>query len=102
MKITNCLLLQVEQEMKETSLQQTINNNLIDDNGNQDGNEATNKERTLRQAEMNRELQMLNKALALKEDLATRLTDNDAKFDAMRKQYEVIFMAWESLVQNTN
>ena len=43
----------------------------------------------LRRAELGRQLQELNKALALKEELANKMVSNDARLSNMRKQYEV-------------
>ncbi|RMX37661.1 hypothetical protein pdam_00004296 [Pocillopora damicornis] len=42
----------------------------------------------LRRAELGRQLQELNKALALKEELANKMVSNDARLSNMRKQYE--------------
>lgn len=43
---------------------------------------------TLRQARLNEELQGLNRALAMKEELMTKMAVNDTQFVAMREQYE--------------
>nr|XP_053635684.1 chromosome-associated kinesin KIF4A-like [Cherax quadricarinatus] len=43
---------------------------------------------TLRQAKLNEELQDLNKALAMKEELMSKMTINDAQFLAMKASYE--------------
>ncbi|XP_064101043.1 chromosome-associated kinesin KIF4-like [Macrobrachium nipponense] len=43
---------------------------------------------TLRQAKLNEELQDLNKALALKEELMSKMSNNDTQFVAMKIQYE--------------
>ncbi|PFX27213.1 Chromosome-associated kinesin KIF4A [Stylophora pistillata] len=42
----------------------------------------------LRRAELGRQLQELNKALALKEELANKMVSNDERLSNMRKQYE--------------
>uniref|UniRef100_T1JBZ2 RNA helicase n=1 Tax=Strigamia maritima TaxID=126957 RepID=T1JBZ2_STRMM len=49
------------------------------------------KEHTMKQAEMNRELNDLNRALALKEDLASQLKMSETEFDLMKRQYESDF-----------
>ncbi|XP_067121658.1 chromosome-associated kinesin KIF4 [Centruroides vittatus] len=53
---------------------------------------------TLRQAAMNRELQELEHALALKEDLAFRMKENDSQMAVMRLQYETCLKELEEEV----
>ncbi|XP_023217918.1 chromosome-associated kinesin KIF4-like [Centruroides sculpturatus] len=53
---------------------------------------------TLRQAAMNRELQELEHALALKEDLAFRMKENDSQMAVMRLQYEACLKELEEEV----
>ena len=43
----------------------------------------------LRQAQMGRELQELNKALAMKQDLAEKMEQNDDQLTIVKLQYEV-------------
>ena len=43
----------------------------------------------LRRAELGRQLQELNKALTLKEELVSKMVANDSRMASMRKQYEV-------------
>ena len=44
---------------------------------------------TLRQAQLGRELQELNKALAMKQELAQTMGQNDEKMTVMKMHYEV-------------
>ena len=44
---------------------------------------------TLRQAQLGKELQELNKALALKQELAEKMSSNDDKMAVVKIQYEV-------------
>ena len=47
------------------------------------------KQRTLRRAKLNSELEELNKILEKKEKLANQMVANDSKMDTMKQQYEV-------------
>ncbi|GAB6033179.1 hypothetical protein CHUAL_012786 [Chamberlinius hualienensis] len=56
---------------------------------NETCNATTNDEcGSKRRAEMNRQLQALNKALALKEELAVKLSHNSDQFGTIKEQYE--------------
>ena len=44
---------------------------------------------TLRQAQLGRELEELNKALAMKQELAEKMSNNDDKMAVIKIQYEV-------------
>lgn len=49
---------------------------------------------TMRQAKLTRELQQLNAALALKEDLVFKAAKNDDQMTVIRSKYEVSFKHW--------
>ncbi|KAG1654860.1 Chromosome-associated kinesin KIF4A [Nymphon striatum] len=50
--------------------------------------EANRTEHTLRQAEMQRQLQILNEALNKKEELAEKMSENSCQFETMKDHYE--------------
>ncbi|XP_070552718.1 chromosome-associated kinesin KIF4-like [Ptychodera flava] len=58
------------------------------------------KEHLLRRAEMNRQLQELNKALQMKQELASQMTDNDGRMTAMKIQYETTMKQLESEISS--
>ena len=45
----------------------------------------------LRKAELSKQLQELTKALTMKEELASKMVDNDSRITSMKKQHEVCF-----------
>ncbi len=51
---------------------------------------AISQQHVLKQAQMNRELQELNRLLSKKEELACQMNNNDTKMEAMKMQYEVL------------
>ncbi|XP_041359286.1 chromosome-associated kinesin KIF4A-like isoform X2 [Gigantopelta aegis] len=59
---------------------------------------AISNQYVLRQAQMGRELEELNRLLARKEELANQMTHNDSKMDSMREQYEQTVKDMESKV----
>ncbi|KAK7067055.1 Chromosome-associated kinesin kif4a [Halocaridina rubra] len=70
--------------INEDEAKQCIDNEDMDDSPSKHFGTAY----TLRQAKLNEELQDLNKALALKEELMSKMTTNDTQFVAMKVQYE--------------
>ena len=43
----------------------------------------------LRKAELSKQLQELTKALTMKEEIASKIVDNDSRLTAIRRQHEV-------------
>ncbi|KAB7496099.1 Chromosome-associated kinesin KIF4, partial [Armadillidium nasatum] len=55
---------------------------------------------TLRQAKLNEELQDLNRALAMKEELMTKMTQNDSRFVVMKSNYDKNMKDMEEQINN--
>ncbi|XP_067664129.1 chromosome-associated kinesin KIF4A-like [Haliotis asinina] len=61
---------------------------------------AISTQHVLKQAQMNRELQELNRLLAKKEELASQMTDNDGKMETMKKHYELSMKELETEISD--
>lgn len=60
--------------------------------------DAFTTQHALRQAQMSKELVELNKALALKEALAKKMTQNDSQLQPIQFQYQVKYLLGHAFV----
>ncbi|XP_071950999.1 chromosome-associated kinesin KIF4A-like [Antedon mediterranea] len=83
------LLSAQENESNSSNEENTLTEKSKDDNVSSTADDQTFfKHHTLRQAEMGRELQELNKALSLKQELVAKMGQSDEKMTVMKMQYD--------------
>ena len=63
--------------------------------------DAFTTQHALRQAQMSKELVELNKALALKEALAKKMTQNDSQLQPIHFQYQVKYLLGHMIFMST-
>ena len=69
--------------------------------GSSRSSDAFTTQHALRQAQMSKELVELNKALALKEALAKKMTQNDSQLQPIEFQYQVQYLLGHVIFMST-